>query len=224
MSDNGDVRSWSLIVVLSATGCGRLLGLEPPTVIDAGADADNADDGAVEASVDAQGDALQSVVLQRGLDGYAGVIDTYISMGSPASEYSLSSSLRWDEARVGLIRFELQGVLPAGAGITSAFLELQLLDGGVLTDLHESNVAWAETVTYEAFMFDPTDVGAKVASRPPGVAGLTQLDVTSSVTTWHADASSNRGWMVIAADSGSGRASSSEDVLARRPRLVVTYR
>jgi hypothetical protein len=73
-------------------------------------------------------------------------------------------------------------------------------------------------------MFDVTDVGVLVASRPSGLAGLAQLDVTSSVLTWFADGSANRGWMLISADNGSGRARSSEDPSPARPRLVVSYR
>jgi hypothetical protein len=71
--------------------------------------------------------ALKPVVIQQGLNGYAGAIDTYLNKWIPGKNYGKDGYIRTHTSgeQVGLLRFDLSA-LPADATIISATLWLHL--------------------------------------------------------------------------------------------------
>ncbi|MGD9495712.1 MAG: glycoside hydrolase domain-containing protein [Armatimonadota bacterium] len=98
------------------------------------------------------------IVLQEGLDGYAGTADVMLYAPSSVAEVNygrypvLSCGInRWGEHQVSLLRFDLSEI-PPGAGVRSARLVLQAL-GGVypfreltvdVRELTQANAGWVE--------------------------------------------------------------------------------
>jgi hypothetical protein len=92
------------------------------------------------------------VTLQQGLDGYAGTEDTSIfeefaDNSSGGFPYFFAGVNQGAYARRSLLRFELQGKLPAGAQLTSASLQLYLDFGRnkpMTLRLHKMAKPWNE--------------------------------------------------------------------------------
>lgn len=93
-----------------------------------------------------------TVVLRQGLNGYSGTSDTTIYRDFPGNSaggfpYVFAGTNKINRARRGLIRFDLQGAIPATAQITSATLQLytEFTRGSTFTfTLYPMSAAWNE--------------------------------------------------------------------------------
>jgi len=189
--------------------------------------------------------ARAQVVLQQGLDGYAGVADTYLDAWHIAGNHGRSRDLyvRQGRDQVALLHFDLASV-PPGARVTEALLsvyvdEFQSVAGGALS-VYELRRSWSA----DAANWLEADLGAlwsgpgasapesdravaalaSVALRP--ASGWVTLDVRESVQRWVRQPTDNRGLLLSIEGQASPwvrLASSQADVAGRRPKLVLRY-
>jgi hypothetical protein len=144
--------------------------------------------------------------------------DTYLWRASPGQNFGLNDRLRVDLSdgqtgtsglmpMQGLIRFELQGVVPAGSTVHRAELRLRLTDSGDGFRLHRMLVPWSEqAVTWNALGEGIDDDGTEAAVEPdaitddyltePASAAYLTLDVTDAVSAWVAG-QANHGWALL---------------------------
>jgi len=201
------------------------------------ADASTTDASAIDAMVpDATTtDAMITTrSFSQGVAGYTGTQDTTLLLAQPTSSFGTLSAFAWDaDGSFGLLRFDSifgSGAtqIPAGSTIVSATLTIEIAnDSDVDAALHNVLVPWNEaTATYNnlgatAGVSVGEDYSAAVVSAVPPT-GTLQLDVTSSVATWSASPSTNRGWLFLTASADGGAANSSEATSAR-PILTVSF-
>ncbi len=186
-----------------------------------------------------------TVVFQEGLGGYSGVEDTHVDAYSPNQNYSASSPLRvgYKQRRASIVKFNLAPI-PPEAVIETATLQLYA-DGwsGVSVPLSVYYITRTNVISEVTW-------GAASASLPwgqPGCEDTTadrraspeasvvvnridrwwEFDVAAVVQGWANGSLANNG-LLLRGDSSYNSAyinfSSSEAVLADRPKLVVTYR
>ena len=188
-----------------------------------------------------RGDMPVEMVLRRGVDGYQGVQDAWINAWAPDANYGGSNtiSLRPNGVQRGVIRFDLEGLLPDRIQITSADLYVyDNADGPDMTvDLHPLQRAWAEgEVTYnQAASGQPwTQPGgdfdaAAVASLhlQGGTPGYVSTSILDAVRTWAADPASNHGLLLDVSQAGynSARTLVASDYwdVGKRPYLKIIY-
>lgn len=181
-----------------------------------------------------------TVTFQQGLDGYAGVADTFISSYTPNGNYGTLNylSTHSDGRYRGLIRFDLSSI-PSGVTILEARLELNLYyPSGTFQPMtlkaypirrpwNVSEVTWNQPWATPGCGDTSTDRAATPAgSIIISQSGLHRLDVTSAVAGWVADPSANHGLLLISeAPIGMqyNYRASEYTVLTDRPKLVVTY-
>lgn len=181
----------------------------------------------------------EMAMFQEGVDGYAGTVDTYIEVSTGA--HGTEDHLFWDGSpeKFALLRFEdlfdsEGGPVPDSSMIVSAELSYVVDDDGNDGDVHEVLIDWIDTVDYAGFGVSSgaqagVDYDASaLADQAPGtlVGGSTlyTIDVTSSVTAWIGDPSSNRGWIVVpTGGSGVGIRSSEHATSDDRPKLKIRY-
>ncbi len=225
------------VLLLLLCGCRRLLGFEsvqdtppdgpaPPPI-------DAIDAPSVDAPIDA---AMVMRTFRQGVDGYQGVVDTYIQSGD-TTRNDADSQVRWGKDRSTLIKFDLFSAtdstrIPPGATIASATLSLVIPNNNAgPTMVFDVVSAWDGTTISDTFGpapgidledYDSTQV---VASLDGSETGVTDLDVTSSLQRW-ASGTTNEGWIVLpnAGGGGDATARSSEDgSLDQRPLLTVAF-
>ena len=190
----------------------------------------------------AQAVAAATFSFQEGISGYAGTVDTYLSEGLPAKVRGAEQMLWLDTANPNgsgnsetvLIRFDgifdtQGGPIPLGSQITSATLTYTISDPGFprRSNIYELLVDWSESVTYQDFAGDgipgvqPAEYGSFV-SKVPVPVGTSTINVTDSLTSWSADPSSNKGWVVLPDNTDLVRLWSSEATDSNlRPILTV---
>jgi predicted esterase len=195
-------------------------------------------------NVAAQGPATYTAVLQQGLDGYAGVSDTYIARDSPDANYANGAWIvqHSDGRYRGLVRFDLTS-LPADAVVVSASLELTIYYQSaafnaltlsaypIYTPWVANEATWnraAAGVPWETAGCDgPADRAATPAAATSLTkAGVYRLDVTSAAAGWLADPSGNHGLLLLARSPTSvqfNQASSEFTTVSARPKLVIVY-
>jgi hypothetical protein len=225
MSDTAHVRAVALLLV--GTGCSRLLGLDPPALRSDAA----LDDARGDVAPDVHIDALVTIAIRQGVDGYGDAHDTYLDAGSPGAARDGDNQVRWrDGARYALIWFDqiiTDARVPRGATIVSASLELIVDQSNTVGSVSEVNIAWTDGVTFSTFGpsggIDPGDIGTSVGTITDSL-GLHVVDVTASLAAWSIDPTKNHGW-IIAGNGGtdSSARSSESGVITERPRLIVTY-
>jgi hypothetical protein len=176
--------------------------------------------------------ALTCVTIARGLPG-ATVTDAAVlvdpldptrSVANYGALLALPAGELGPTTYQGLLRFEL-GVIPAGATLVSATLELTSAAslGAPTVSLHRVTAPWSElSVSGSSFAgaFDPV-AAASFPSGGPG-ASLT-IDVLPLVAPWVSGAQPNHGVLLAA---GPGRVvfrSSEVPSAAERPELSVCY-
>jgi|GEM_PF-1165455 len=164
--------------------------------------------------------SMATLELRRGLNGYNGVSDTYLSSWEPTTAKGASASLYVHHtgsvaALNPLFRFDLSP-LPAGAHVRFALLNVRVTDNGGTgqvdfpAELYELNRSWRESdATWNQAMAGqpwaspgaegvPGDRSATLMDYREFVADPDAtvhygFDVTASVQRWLADPSSNRG-------------------------------
>jgi pimeloyl-ACP methyl ester carboxylesterase len=186
-----------------------------------------------------------TVVFQEGLNGYSGVEDTHIDAYSPNRNYSASSPLRagYKQRRASLVKFNVAPI-PQEAVIESATLQLYA-DGwsgnGVpLSVYYITRTNVISEVTWEAASASQQwgqpgceDTSTDRRASPEASVAVNRIDrwwefdVTAVVQGWADGSLANNGLLLRGDSSYSSdyiNFSSSEAVLADRPKLVVTYR
>jgi hypothetical protein len=144
--------------------------------------------------------------------------DTYIWRGAPQQNYGSDIRIRIDysdgvtadggiQPQQGLLHFDVQNAVPAGAQVTRAELRLRLTDSGDGFRLHRMLKPWSEsTVTWSTFgegidddgieaALDPDVITADYLTEPATPAYLT-LDVTTAVRAW-LTGQANHGWALL---------------------------
>lgn len=186
-----------------------------------------------------------TVILQRALDGYAGVRDTYLSNYHKTSNFGATARIDLDKSNyVPLIRFAIfqseGGPVPDGATIESATLHLYKGNYDSVIAAHAMLTPWVES---EATWNRPS-IGATWQAAGAGGAGLDYvstadaqvsapwsaggivLDVTERVRTF-ATGQANRGWRLVAVSGNSNRkqfaSSESTSTTEFRPRLEIRW-
>lgn len=173
----------------------------------------------VEPPVDPPSETHQ-IILQQGVNGYAGTLDTMVRQGSPDASYgdariggfravhidAADQNVRGQESQ-GLLQFTGLigtgfGQVPRGAHITSATLTLHDSDAGDGAALHRMLASWDEGATWSSLgngiQADDTEAVATpdlVTGQHPG-SGSRTFDVTASVQAW-TDGAKNEGWAFL---------------------------
>jgi len=185
-----------------------------------------------------------TVTLQPGVNGYAGLTDSYISAWAPTTNYAASANLvlRPNDVIASLLRFDLSGI-PAGSSVLSATLEIHSLSrsnsAGLTANLYRLLRPWTPgQVTWSrADLTTPwSQVGANGATDRADTATSSQwvgalstwysFDVTALARLWVATPASNQGVIIKAAGASAVQyafASSRYATPALRPRLLLRY-
>jgi len=155
----------------------------------------------------------QRIRFQQGLNGYQGVIDTYISVWHPNTAYSKKPVLavRVNHIMSSLLQFDLKQI-PPGSEILEAVLHLTRVDPRdptVKLDVYKLRRRWDDTATYNRSRkkvawqkpgalglkdADPDPLNAKPVIVPPG--GEADFDVSAAVQKWVNNPSQNFGLIV----------------------------
>ncbi|MFL5800205.1 MAG: M4 family metallopeptidase, partial [Roseiflexaceae bacterium] len=164
-------------------------------------------------------------------NSFTAAADTFVNQGAPTNNYGLSSQLVVGRGSRGeertLLAFNILPVLPQGATIHKAELELRL--AGTPTpvpfkmEVREAAGAWGETTVN---WNNQPALGARygAVSYTPS-SGVVRIDVTALVTRWHTGVISNTGLVLLpAADSTNVTFSSRESTIAPNiaPKLIVS--
>ncbi len=182
------------------------------------------------------------VILQKGLDGYVGVSDTYISFFEPDASFAGDPRMRvrGDGNYAGLIRFALpeqlrgQNVLTAILRLRTRYREKPL---SCLLGVYRLQRAWADAQTTWTHATDgeawtaagvwPSDCDTVPLDEQELTSGddWYEFEVTSAVRAWLANPESNFGLLLRSQVSGSAVYhfdSSDDSALVYRPMLVVS--
>jgi hypothetical protein len=184
-----------------------------------------------------------TVVLQEGLDGYAGVSDTRLEAGSPGSNFA-SSELRVGDAEgaATLIKFDLSSI-PPGASVQSAQLQVYGygFEGGGSLEVSAFAVRrpWSETAATWTLEMPSIPWAVPGCDNPFSDRAELPTDQQShSAVGWQSwvvgpdvqrmvrEPGTNEGWLLRQTLGGDARLSmysSEHDNAEYRPLLVVTY-
>ena len=189
---------------------------------------------------------LATNVLQRGVDGYAGVSDTYLDGHFPTTARGIDTQLLLDPTTFRpLMRFAVfqseGGPVPDGAVIQSATLGLYLqayndplqlnallkpwVEGEATWNLSRVGVPWSVAGAAGAGTDYATPSDAVVT--PDFSGGWVNFDVTARVRQWSGAPGANFGWRLSQTNTGSNlkRFNSSEYATdtTLRPTLTIVY-
>jgi hypothetical protein len=187
--------------------------------------------------------------FQDGLNGYSGTVDTYIFSSPPEVDNSFGTEevVQWDSEdppssptsgeQDALIRFDNifgdgANQVPIGASIVSATLSYVVVNIGTEANIFNVLVSdWNESTTWNTF--GPTagiqadeDYASSLVATTSGsdVTGVKTVDVTSSVSSWSADPSSNHGWLFRPLNINGVEIRSREfGTVSYRPKLTIVY-
>jgi hypothetical protein len=189
---------------------------------------------------------VTTVVLQRGLNGYAQVSDTYLDRTLAIYPRGALTPLYDDSANYStLIRFGVfqpeGGPVPSGATIQSATLQMykQYYDDTIrlnplLKPWVESQATWQISQTGVPWTSAGANgVGSDYATSADAVIsvpfnpGWVSFDVTARVRQWASNASSNFGWRLVSTTSPvNAKAFNSSEYTTDptlRPKLTIVY-
>ncbi len=226
---------FGFVIALLVLGIGTAQGLEPYT----------SEGEASMVLLAGTNQEQHTVVFQEGLNGYSGVEDTHVDAYSPNRNFSASSPLRagYKLRRASIVKFDLAPI-PQEAVVESATLQLYAdgWSGGSvpLSVYYITRTNVIPEVTWEAASASQQwgqpgceDIGTDRRASPEASVVVNRIDrwwefdVTAAVQGW-ADGSLANNGLLLRGDSSYNpdyiNFSSSEAVLAERPKLVVTYR
>ena len=155
----------------------------------------------------------QRVRFQQGLNGYQGVVDTYLSVWHPNVSYNKKTVLavRVNHIMSSLLQFDLKQI-PPGSKILEAVLHLTRVDprnptvrlnvyklrrrwdGAATYNRSRKNVAWQKPGALGLKDADPNPLNARPFVVPPG--GEADFDVAAVVQKWVNNPSQNFGLIV----------------------------
>lgn len=186
-----------------------------------------------------------TVTLQQGLDGYAGVQDTYIYQYAPGTNYYYGDQMKvgYKQQNADLLRFDLSA-LPAGANVTQATLQVYAIGWsgnnvtvGAYALLRQAllyETTWNVAATGNSWGLpgcnDTTSDRRPNAESTVTTSGLNKwysLDVTALVQAWLDGSLQNNGVLLrqtVSASTSFTWASSEYSTTGLRPQLTITYR
>jgi hypothetical protein len=193
------------------------------------------------------GSSTTTVVMQRGLSGYAGATDTFLDNYLPTTVRGGMNPLYLDAPNYRpLLRFAIfqseGGPVPNGATIQSAKLELykQYYDdtlrlNALLKPWVESQATWLLSQTGIAWSVggaggSGTDYNAAIdAQLAAGFnPGWVAFDVTPRVQQWAINSGTNFGWRMVQTSNGySPKTFNSSEYatdITLRPKLTIVYK
>ncbi len=186
-----------------------------------------------------------TVVLQQGLNGYAGVEDTFIASTDADTNFAGDTYVRLhsDGRMKGLLRFDLSAI-PSQALIVSATLEMMIYypSGSfspltisaypISTTWNVHEVTWRQAAAGKPWGApgcmdtttdrSPTPAGSTTVSQ----SGVYRMDLTPAVAGWVAAPDTNHGILMVAQGPVStqiNQAASEFVTLSSRPKLTITY-
>lgn len=186
-----------------------------------------------------------TVVFQQGLNGYAGVEDTFIASTGEDVNFAGDTWIRAhsDGRMKGLLRFDLSSI-PSQAVVVSASLEMMIYypSGSfspltmaaypISTTWDVREVTWRQAAAGKPWRApgcidttvdrSPTPAGTVMVSQ----SGVYRMDLTSAAAGWVASPDTNYGFLLVAQGPVStqlNQASSEFVTLGSRPKLTVTY-
>ncbi len=185
----------------------------------------------------------QTIKLQQGLNGYDGVLDTFLYAWRPDSALSKKTLLavRVDNVMSSLLRFELEQI-PPGSRILNATLHLTRIDPRdptVWLDVYALRRNWNGTATYNRAKkgtawqkpgaagrkdADPNPLNAEPVEAPPG--GVAEFDVADVVQNWVDNPAQNFGFIVRGKSNVNKQysfGSSESDQFKIRPYLEISF-
>ena len=185
-----------------------------------------------------------TVVLQEGLNGYAGTSDTYIDTYSKTSNFGNTATMIGAENQEALVRFDLSSI-PSDATVSSATLEFYISSnngnsgGNTIVINHILNRNWVESqATWNVYATGSnwatpglgsgtdhaasTDATASVGYAPVNVWAA--FSITSLVQNWVNGVIPNNGVLLHSGNGPRVVANSSESTqTSLRPKLTITY-
>jgi hypothetical protein len=185
-----------------------------------------------------------TVVLQRGLNGYAGVGDTYLDNYLKTTVRGALATLYQNRINyMPLVRFAIfaseGGPVPNGAFIESATLELykQYYDdtfrlNALLRPWVESQATWNQATGVPWSVGGAAGGGTDHISTADALVtagyspGWVSFNVTTRVQAWSDGSGTNHGWRLSQTSSGSADkqfVSSESSTASLRPKLTVVY-
>ncbi|MBK7403345.1 MAG: DNRLRE domain-containing protein [Phycisphaerales bacterium] len=187
---------------------------------------------------------VHTAAFQQGVNGYDGTSDTELRAINPdtglGQEPRASVDAQYSFLKTNaLLRFDGlfgPGAIPAGARITSAVLQVQIVDAGSGLTLHAMRRPWQESDTWNSLLggvraddleadYRPIASAGRDSDAPNLAAGPLGFDVTADVIRWRAGAP-NQGWAMLPWPSGIDGvdvATSEWPEVSERPRLIVRY-
>lgn len=184
-------------------------------------------------------------VLNNSMASLTASQDTYISSGTPTWNFGGSPDLVIDKSGGGigsqraLLQFDL-GMLPAGATILSASLQLHAIANGGPFDLNIYQVnqswlegsgngtpgaaSWTERQTAANWTASGGDFNpAIVATLNTAATGQHVWNLTSLVQSWYTGFTTNNGIIIGSPDLGTGSVTYDSREGAIAPQLVISY-
>ena len=179
-------------------------------------------------SLDLRGGQIETLVLQQGIEGYEGAVDTWFDVWPIDQQHDQDTSLRIRPGaeRGGMVQFDLSAI-PAGSEVLMANLGLYVTEQSnpqpLALDLYALNQGWNATDTGDgpAAGLDPAANGLL-----RGADQWASMSVTSLAQDWVDDPNSNEGLLIAGRQTGSveyALASSEYPQECRRPLMAVIY-
>lgn len=185
------------------------------------------------------------VSLQAGDNGYPGASDTTLNQWFPTSNYSslATLALRAPTVASALLRFDLNGIVPAGSTVLDATLALYADASSnqhplearayqLLRPWQAAEATWNQASAAQAWQVPGAQGSGDRLATPLATAALTATgqwytwNVTNATAAWVQNPASNYGLIVEA----SGQAQVQYDLAAsrwgvqgQRPKLTITY-
>jgi Bacterial Ig domain/Calcineurin-like phosphoesterase len=179
-------------------------------------------------------------VFQQGLNGYLGVVDTFLHQNTPTTNNGTAASLKVDNDdpsgtgldAQSLMRFSNlfgngPGQIPPNATLQSATLQLQVTNSSTNTvNFHRMIANWSDSDTWNSLSNGVQNNGLEAVvavDATSGVVpiGLLSINVLASLQAWQSNPSSNLGWVILPTGTDGVDFNSSEGTT--KPRLVVSY-
>ena len=190
------------------------------------------------AAVDIRSGQVARVTFQQRVNGYSGTVDTGLTESAPSTDHSKDTALSSDAddpASSGqenqiLLRFDSifgskAAQVPPGATISSASLDVTVVNSGAGARMHRMKHAWSDSDTWSSLGGTGvrTGVDAETAADAQSVGTVTpeRIDVVSSLRAWARDPCSSFGWAFLPRGTDGWDFESSEG--ASPPLLTVEY-
>lgn len=191
------------------------------------------------------------VDFQRGLNSYAGCVDTFIDSSTPTTDNSAATSLVADldfsvyptisRTRQVLVKFDVS-TIPSNATVIGAYLTIYINTEGKMIALHKLLTPWDGSSTYnsltngislngvDAVASAEATIGVAASSQGiDGYIGFIRINLNvNTVQDWVTNSVNNHGYVIVnsltdATGDGLQIDSSESTTQARKPKLTISY-